>query len=108
MHEFDMLMVGNKFIFTTLCHFPVLNVISCPLSNTQILFSGVTYKDNIITVSLQSVEKNAVSSWVEVLSSQPRSIQLLTKDGSVVSTLEHALNRHLKDVRKTTFKADKR
>lgn len=54
------------------------------------------------------VEEGLVSAWLDFLSSQPRAAQLLTKDSSVVTTLEQTLARYLKDVRKVTFKADKR
>jgi len=45
---------------------------------------------------------------MDYLSSRPRAAQLLGKDSDVVVTLEHALTRHLKDVRRHAFKPDKR
>jgi len=54
------------------------------------------------------VEKASLSAWVDYLSSEPRSAQLLGKDSAVVTTLTQTLQRHLKDVRTVTFMADKR
>ena len=45
---------------------------------------------------------------VDWLTAQPRAAQLLDKDSSVVSTLEHQLGRYLKDVKRHYVKADKR
>jgi len=45
---------------------------------------------------------------MDYLSGQSRAAQLLGKDSDVVLTLEHALTRHLKDVRRHAFKPDKR
>jgi len=45
---------------------------------------------------------------MDYLSGRSRAAQLLSKDSDVVLTLEHALTRHLKDVRRHAFKPDKR
>uniref|UniRef100_A0A8C5AZY1 BOS complex subunit NCLN n=1 Tax=Gadus morhua TaxID=8049 RepID=A0A8C5AZY1_GADMO len=53
-------------------------------------------------------EQEQLSSVVDWLTAQPRAAQLLDKDSSVVSTLEHQLGRYLKDVKRHYVKADKR
>lgn len=45
---------------------------------------------------------------MDYLSSRPRAAQLLTKDSSELANLQQAMTRHLKDVKRHTFKADKR
>lgn len=42
------------------------------------------------------------------LTNQPRAAQLLDKDGTFLSTLEHFLSRYLKDVRLHHARADRR
>lgn len=54
------------------------------------------------------VQEESGSAWMEFLSSQPRAAQLLPPDIVMLGTLENALARYLKDVRRTTFRADKR
>lgn len=54
------------------------------------------------------VQKDLVEAWLGQLTSQPRATQLLPKDHSLHSNLEEAMSRYLKDVKRTTFKADKR
>jgi hypothetical protein len=54
------------------------------------------------------VEEGLVSAWMDYLSSRPRAAQLLNKDSSVIATLEQAMSKYLKDVRRHSFKADKR
>lgn len=54
------------------------------------------------------VEEDLITAWIDYLSSAARSAQLLNKESPVISSLDQAMNRYLKDVRKTTFKADKR
>lgn len=49
-----------------------------------------------------------VNSWMDYLSLQPRAAQLLTKDSPELANLQLAMNRHLKDVKRHMFKADKR
>ncbi|KAG7261854.1 hypothetical protein CRUP_038879 [Coryphaenoides rupestris] len=56
----------------------------------------------------QMVQEEQLSSVVDWLTAQPRAAQLLDKDSSVVSTLEHQLGRYLKDVKRHYVKADKR
>lgn len=61
-----------------------------------------------VLVLAQSVNEDLVAAWTDYLSSRPRAAQLVGKDSDVVQTLEHALTRHLKDVRRHSFKPDKR
>ena len=54
------------------------------------------------------VEENLLSAWLDYLGGEARSAQLLDKDSAVVVTLQQTMARHLKEVRTSTFKADKR
>ena len=49
-----------------------------------------------------------IGAWLDYLTSEPRAAQLLDKDSSMVAALEQAMGRYLKDVKRLTFKADKR
>uniref|UniRef100_A0A8C5FBF1 Nicalin n=1 Tax=Gadus morhua TaxID=8049 RepID=A0A8C5FBF1_GADMO len=68
---------------------------------------GVPEDLQIFTEQMQ-VQEEQLSSVVDWLTAQPRAAQLLDKDSSVVSTLEHQLGRYLKDVKRHYVKADKR
>ncbi|XP_071485217.1 BOS complex subunit NCLN-like [Diadema antillarum] len=67
-------------------------------------------EDNSFEVFVDGYEVNAdsINSWLNYLSSQPRSAQLMTKEHPLLQTLQSALTRHLKDVKRITIKADKR
>lgn len=54
------------------------------------------------------INTDSIDSWINYVSSEPRSAQLLTKDQPLIQTLHSALSRHLKDVKRITIKADKR
>lgn len=56
----------------------------------------------------QMVQQEQIDSVMDWLTNQPRAAQLLDKDGTFLSTLEHFLSRYLKDVRQHHVKADKR
>ncbi|KAH0514162.1 Nicalin [Microtus ochrogaster] len=56
----------------------------------------------------QMVQQEQLDSVMDWLTNQPRAAQLLDKDGTFLSTLEHFLSRYLKDVRQHHVKADKR
>lgn len=56
----------------------------------------------------QQVQQEQLDSVMDWLTNQPRAAQLLDKDGTFLSTLEHFLSRYLKDVRQHHVKADKR
>jgi hypothetical protein len=66
--------------------------------------------DNVLDVFNNSfkVDEGLVGAWTDYLSSWPRSAQLMTKSSDVVVSLEQAMSRYLKDVRKHLFKPDKR
>ena len=49
-----------------------------------------------------------MEAWLGQLTAQPRATQLLPKDHSLLSNLEEAMSRYLKDTKRTVFKADKR
>ncbi|XP_048731997.1 BOS complex subunit ncln-like [Ostrea edulis] len=54
------------------------------------------------------VQQDLIEAWLGQLTSQPRATQLIPKDHSLLSNLEEAMSRYLKDIRRTTFRADKR
>ena len=49
-----------------------------------------------------------MEAWLNYLTSQPRAAQLLPHDSPLINALEHAMGRHLKDVRRHVVTADKR
>lgn len=61
----------------------------------------------VFTEQMQ-VQQEQIDSVMDWLTNQPRAAQLLDKDGTFLSTLEHFLSRYLKDVRQHHVKADKR
>ncbi|XP_055463815.1 BOS complex subunit NCLN isoform X3 [Psammomys obesus] len=61
----------------------------------------------VFTEQMQ-VQQEQLESVMDWLTNQPRAAQLLDKDGTFLSTLEHFLSRYLKDVRQHHVKADKR
>lgn len=61
----------------------------------------------VFTEQMQ-VQEEQIDSVMDWLTNQPRAAQLLDKDGTFLSTLEHFLSRYLKDVRQHHVKADKR
>ncbi len=61
-----------------------------------------------VWLTLQKVEEDLLSSWLEFLSSHPRAAQLLPKDSHVITTLEQAMSRTLQEAKRHVFKADKR
>lgn len=56
----------------------------------------------------QEIQEDAQKAWLEFLTEQPRAAQLLPPESTILGMLEDTLSRFLKDVRRTTFKADKR
>ncbi|TRZ03331.1 hypothetical protein DNTS_027489 [Danionella cerebrum] len=68
---------------------------------------GVSGDQQIFTEQM-GVQEDQLASLLDFLTAQPRAAQLLDKDSSVVTTLEHQLQRHLKDVRRHLHRADKR
>uniref|UniRef100_A0A286Y2Z9 BOS complex subunit NCLN n=1 Tax=Cavia porcellus TaxID=10141 RepID=A0A286Y2Z9_CAVPO len=61
----------------------------------------------VFTEQMQ-VQQEQLDSVMDWLTNQPRAAQLLDKDGTFLSTLEHFLSRYLKDVRQHHVRADKR
>jgi len=55
-----------------------------------------------------TVEEPVIEAWIDYLSSSPRAAQLMKPDSETVMTLEQTMAKHLKDVRRTPIKADKR
>uniref|UniRef100_A0A673W825 Nicalin n=1 Tax=Salmo trutta TaxID=8032 RepID=A0A673W825_SALTR len=77
------------------------------------VYQGVYYKTTddecaFVSMCVQQVQEEQLSSVVDWLTAQPRAAQLVDKDSSVVSTLEYHLGHYLKDVRRHYVKADKR
>ncbi|KAK3096731.1 hypothetical protein FSP39_002763 [Pinctada imbricata] len=54
------------------------------------------------------VQEELVSAWLHHLTEKSRAAQLLHKDHKLLNNLEETLNRYLKDVKRSTLKADKR
>lgn len=61
----------------------------------------------IFTQQMQ-VQREQLDAVIHWLTSQPRAAQLVDKDSSLLSTLEHYMSRYLKDVKLYHVKADKR
>jgi hypothetical protein len=62
----------------------------------------------MMSVCLQETQEEVESAWMDLLTSEPRAAQLVPPESILLGTLENAMSRYLKDVRRTTFKADKR
>ncbi|XP_078217605.1 BOS complex subunit NCLN isoform X2 [Callithrix jacchus] len=56
----------------------------------------------------QMVQQEQLDSVMDWLTHQPRAAQLVDKDSTFLSTLQHHLSRYLKDVKQHHVKADKR
>lgn len=67
------------------------------------LSSGEVFSENL------GVQEDSISSWLDYLSSQPRSAQLLAdKQSTLVSTLKDTMTRYLKEVKVSYMTPDKR
>lgn len=76
----------------------------------RILYN-VTDNESSLQVFRSSLglQEDYLGAWADLLSSQPRGAQLMAKGKApLVSMLEQALARHLKEVRLSTFQPDKR
>ncbi|XP_025076679.1 nicalin-1-like [Pomacea canaliculata] len=62
---------------------------------------------SLFTEALGLQEEGQIS-WLDFLTEQPRAAPLLPPESSILNMLEDSLNRFLKDVRRSTFRADKR
>ncbi|XP_075536169.1 BOS complex subunit ncln [Dermacentor variabilis] len=76
----------------------------------RILYN-VTDNESSLEVFRDSLglQEDYLSAWVDTLSSEPRGAQLMAKGKApLVSMLEQGLSRHLKEVRLSAFRPDKR
>uniref|UniRef100_A0A2K5P3U2 BOS complex subunit NCLN n=1 Tax=Cercocebus atys TaxID=9531 RepID=A0A2K5P3U2_CERAT len=67
-----------------------------------------TLTRNTNSVRLFQIQQEQLDSVMDWLTNQPRAAQLVDKDSTFLSTLEHHLSRYLKDVKQHHVKADKR
>lgn len=84
--------------------------------NTQVLAEALAR--HIFNISAQqpldifdqglNVAPELVDAWLGHLTAQSRAAQILGKDSALISELEHGLQRHLKEVKRHTWTADKR
>uniref|UniRef100_A0A2K6CQH1 BOS complex subunit NCLN n=1 Tax=Macaca nemestrina TaxID=9545 RepID=A0A2K6CQH1_MACNE len=75
----------------------------CPLLSPQ----GTPPDMPVFTEQMQ-IQQEQLDSVMDWLTNQPRAAQLVDKDSTFLSTLEHHLSRYLKDVKQHHVKADKR
>lgn len=54
------------------------------------------------------VQSDLIAAWLNQLTAKSRATQLIPKDHGLLTTLEESMNRYLKDVKRSTIKADKR
>jgi len=74
----------------------------------QYIYNLSAFDDAEMFTGQLKVESELVTSWLDYLCNTSRAAQLMTKDSPVLLTLEQAFTKHLKDVKKFSFKADKR
>nr|CAB3264233.1 nicalin-1-like [Phallusia mammillata] len=55
-----------------------------------------------------AIHKDHIEAWLSYLAEQPRPAQALSDDHHIVTALEAALQKHVKNTRRIKFKADKR
>ncbi|XP_055930625.1 BOS complex subunit ncln-like [Argiope bruennichi] len=87
-----------------------VRIIAEALARHMYNISGETLKTGIFTEGL-SIQKDYLKAWIDQLSSQPRSAQMLLSGSTkhpLILTLEQAMSRYLKDVKFSIFKPDKR
>lgn len=63
------------------------------------------------TFFLQSIKKEYLRAWIDQLASVPRSAQMLVSGSTkhpLISSMEQAMMRYLKDVKYSIFRPDKR
>lgn len=68
---------------------------------------GFSNRVEVFSGDLQ-IDEDHVDSWIEHISEEPRSQQLITKDHKLLTAFEETLNRYLSDVRRIASKADKK
>lgn len=86
-----------------------IKIIAEGLARHLFNLSGKGYSDRLEVFSDDlAIDNDHVNSWLEHLSSQPRSQQIITKDHSLLAGLEQYLSQYLKEVRRLTTRADKK
>ncbi|KAK6188823.1 hypothetical protein SNE40_004921 [Patella caerulea] len=84
--------------------------------NVQIVAEAIaTHIYNLTSQSVTQLFSDALSpqesietAWLDYLTHDARSAQLINADSSLINTLQDTMSRYLKDVKITTHKADKR
>ncbi|GFT29932.1 nicalin-1 [Nephila pilipes] len=87
-----------------------VRVIAEALARHMYNISGEALKTGIFSEGLH-IQKDYLKAWIDELSSQPRSAQMLLSKStkhSLILTMEQTLSRYLKDVKYSIFKPDKR
>ncbi|XP_054707763.1 BOS complex subunit ncln-like [Uloborus diversus] len=87
-----------------------VKIIAEALARHMYNISGETLNTGIFSEGL-SIQKEYLQAWIDQLSSQPRSAQTLvsgTTKHPLISSLEQAMMRYLKDVKFSIFRPDKR
>ncbi|XP_010826739.1 PREDICTED: nicalin [Bison bison bison] len=69
---------------------------------------GSPLPDMPVFTEQMQIQQEQLDSVMDWLTTQPRAAQLVDKDGTFLSTLEHYLSRYLKEVKPHHVKADKR
>ncbi|OWK11895.1 NCLN [Cervus elaphus hippelaphus] len=67
-----------------------------------------SHRDGQRSSIMDQIQQEQLDSVMDWLTTQPRAAQLVDKDGTFLSTLEHYLSRYLKEVKPHHVKADKR
>ncbi|GFR17934.1 nicalin-1, partial [Trichonephila clavata] len=87
-----------------------VRVIAEALARHMYNISGEALKSGIFSEGLH-IQKDYLKAWIDELSSEPRSAQMLLSRSTkhpLILTMEQALSRYLKDVKYSIFKPDKR
>lgn len=87
-----------------------VKIIAESLARHMYNLSGESFHTGIFSEGL-SIRKEYLQAWIDQLSSQPRSAQILvsgTPKHPLISSLEQAMMRYLKDVKYSIFRPDKR
>uniref|UniRef100_G3R4E5 Nicalin n=1 Tax=Gorilla gorilla gorilla TaxID=9595 RepID=G3R4E5_GORGO len=74
---------------------------------TRVIYN-LTEKVTPALPPVPQIQQEQLDSVMDWLTNQPRAAQLVDKDSTFLSTLEHHLSRYLKDVKQHHVKADKR
>jgi len=86
-----------------------IKIISEGIARHLFNLSGKGYSDRLEVFSGNlAIDTDHIQSWLEHLSSQPRSQQIISKDHALLQGLEQYLSNYLKDVKRLTARADKK